>query len=120
MDLDAVEPGLKRVRRAASKTLDDAWDFLEREGARLEDIGEGAADEGLALGADRGRRDRCAVIGLQRGVRNAPDMPELNEDPAPAFVDAIGYLAPACDLFLGVNAGGVLITLTLLRDLARL
>jgi hypothetical protein len=47
-------------------------------------------------------------------------MPELNVDASATLVYAIRYLAPARNLFLGIDAGGVLITLTLLRDLARL
>src|ERR1700738_2286888 len=120
MDFDAVETRLKRVRGAALETLDDPGNSPQRQRAGLGDIGEGSADKSLALGADRRRRDRRAVIGLQRGVRNAPDMPDLNVDAAAARVHAIRYLAPARDLFLRVDAGRVLITLTLLRDLAGL
>src|SRR5690606_8248472 len=79
---------------------------------------EGAADKRLAVGAHRGGRDRRAAIRLQRGVRDAPDMPELEIDMAAALMDAIGDLAPACDLFLRVDARRVLIALALLRHLA--
>src|SRR5665213_743025 len=47
-------------------------------------------------------------------------MPELDEDPSAALVDAVRHPAPAGDLLLRVDAGGVLITLALLRNLARL
>src|SRR5579872_6090059 len=47
-------------------------------------------------------------------------MPELDEDVATALMHAIGDLAPGRDLFLRIDAGGVLIALALLRDLARL
>src|SRR5262249_26289306 len=46
-------------------------------------------------------------------------MPDLDEDASAAFMDAIGDLAPGLDLLLGIDAGGVLIALALLRDLAR-
>jgi len=46
-------------------------------------------------------------------------MPELDEDAAAALMHAVRDLAPAGDLFPGIDAGGVLITLALLRDLAR-
>ena len=46
-------------------------------------------------------------------------MPELNEDAAAARMHAVGDLAPAGDLFPGVDTGRVLITLALLRNLAR-
>jgi len=46
-------------------------------------------------------------------------MPELDEDAAAARVHVVGDLAPAGDLFPGVDAGRVLVALALLRDLAR-
>jgi hypothetical protein len=68
MNLDAVETGLDRVRRAALETVDDLGDFLKRQRARLGDIGEGVLDEGLVRGANRRGRNRRAVVGLQRGM----------------------------------------------------
>ena len=59
-----------------------------------------------------------AAIRLQRGVRDAADMPELEEDVAAARVHEVRDLAPADDLFFRVDAGGVLISLALMRDLA--
>src|SRR5882724_12906335 len=47
-------------------------------------------------------------------------MPELNEDAPVPFVHALGHLAPAGDLFFRIDAGRVLITLALLRNLAGL
>jgi hypothetical protein len=92
----------------------------EFERARLGDVGEGAADEGLGLGADRSsapparrrspatRCGRCgphARAGCRCGRR--------------AHEHAIRDLAPARDLLLRVDAGRVLVALALLRDLAR-
>src|SRR5213079_679589 len=108
----------QRVRGAAFKTVDDAGDFLRFQRARLRNIGELPTDKGLALGTDRRRSDRRAAVRLQRGVRDAPDVPDLDEDAPAALVHALGDLAPARDLFVRVNAGRVLITLALLRDLA--
>src|SRR5450432_551558 len=59
------------------------------------------------------------MVVLQIDMRNAPDMPELDEDASAALVHAVRHLAPARDLFFGVDAGGVLIALALLRNLAR-
>ena len=50
---------------------------------------------------------------------DASDMPELDEDAAAALMHAVRDLAPAGDLFFRIDAGGVLITLALLRNLAR-
>jgi hypothetical protein len=51
-------------------------------------------------------------------MRDAADMPDLDEDAPAALMHAIGDLAPACDLLLRIDAGRVLIALALLRDLA--
>src|SRR5712675_964623 len=53
-------------------------------------------------------------------MRNPPDVPDLDEDASAALVHAIRDLAPARDLFFGVDAGGVLITLTRNRAVAGL
>ncbi|MEY9576095.1 hypothetical protein ABIE88_003671 [Bradyrhizobium diazoefficiens] len=119
MNLDAVEAGLQRILRGALEVVDDPRNFGELERARLGDVGKGAVDEGLALGADRARRNRRCAIRLQRDMRDAADMPELDEDLAAALMDLVGDFAPAGDLVLGVDAGGVLVALALLRNLAR-
>src|SRR5215216_8195231 len=100
MDFDAVETGRQRILGAPLEILDDPWNLRQLQRARLGDIGEGAVDERLALGADRGRRHRLAAAGLQRIVRDAADMPQLDENPPAFFVYAVGDLAPACDLLL--------------------
>src|SRR5260370_38632325 len=110
MGLDASEICLKCSDSAAPKIFDDPRDFIKRQRARLGDIGEGAADKGLALGADRRRRDRRAAIRLQRGVRNAPDMPDLDEDAAAMLMQPVRYFSPAPDLFLGMEARRGLLT----------
>src|SRR5260370_24397058 len=120
MGLDASEICLKCSDSAAPKIFDDPRDFIKRQRARLGDIGEGAADKGLALGADRRRRDRRAAIRLQRGVRNAPDMPDLDEDAAAMLMHAVRYFSPARHLLFGIDSARALITLALLRNLARL
>ena len=118
VDLDAVETGGQRILGAALEILDDPRNFRKLQRARLGDIGEGAVDKRLALGADRGRRHRLAAAGLQRIVRDAADMPDLDEDAPAFFMHAVGDLAPACDLLLGIDAGRILIALALLRNLA--
>src|ERR1700742_3685058 len=50
-------------------------------------------------------------------MREAADMPELKEDASAARMDALGHLAPARDLLLGINTGSVLISLALMRNL---
>ena len=119
VNLDAVKTGFDGVGGCALEVVDDTGDFAQFERARRGHIGEGAADKGFGFGLNGRWRDRYAVIRLQRGVRNPADMPELDVDVAAALMNAIGDLAPARDLLLGVDAGRVLIALALLRDLTR-
>src|SRR5207247_7125115 len=118
VDFHAVESRGNRILSAALEILDDPWNLRQLQRARLGDIGEGAVDKGLALGADRGWPHRLAAAGLQRVVRDAADMPDLDEDAPALFVHAVGHLAPAGDLLLRIDAGRILIALALLRNLA--
>src|SRR5258708_9721258 len=97
MNLDAVEAGRDRIRCALPETVDDARYLGQFKRARLGNIRKGAVDEGLGLGMDRRRRNRCAAIRLQRGVRDAADMPELKEDVATLRMHVVGDLAPSGD-----------------------
>ena len=87
VDFDAVEAGLQCILRGALEVVDDAWNFGELERTGFGDVGEGAVDEGLALGADRARRHRGCAVGLEVDMRDAADMPELDEDLAAALMD---------------------------------
>ena len=118
MDFDPVESRGQCILGAALEILDDPWNFRQLQRARLGDVDEGAVDKRLALGADRRRRHRLAAAGLQRRVRDAADMPDLDEDAPALFVHAVGHLAPAGDLLLRIDAGRILIALALLRNLA--
>ena len=57
---------------------------------------------------------------MQRGVGNAPDVPELEENPSARGVHRICDETPALDLLAAVNAGRPCVTLTLHRYLRRL
>lgn len=49
--------------------------------------------------------DRCAGVGLQRGVRHPSHMPELVEDHPTGGVNRIGDFAPTRNLFKVVDPG---------------
>src|SRR5436190_19199382 len=53
-------------------------------------------------------------------MRDAADMPDLDENAPAALMHGLGDLAPARDLLLRIDAGRVLVALALLRHLARL
>src|ERR1700722_11019875 len=116
MDFDAVEAGRQCIRSTTLEVVDDIRDFRKLERARLGDVGECSAYKSLAVGADRGRRHRLSAIHLPRGVRDAANMPELDEDVPAALMHAVRDFLPAFDLLLRIDAGRVLIALALLRD----
>jgi hypothetical protein len=74
-------------------------------------------DEGLALGYDGRGRDREHVVGLQRRVRNAPDVPELAEDQSVGLVHRLRNPAPRLHLLATVDARSPGVTLALHRHL---
>src|SRR6185437_12784470 len=88
MDLDAVETRSERIRSTSLEVVDDVWNFGKLERPRFGNVGESAVHEGLALGADRAWCDRLAAAGLQRGVGDAADMPDLDEDTSAALMHA--------------------------------
>src|ERR1700731_5495130 len=103
MDLDAIEARGDRVGCTLPEAVDDAWNLRKFERAGFGNVREGSADKGLAVGADRRRRHRRAAVCLQRGMRDAPDMPELKEDASAARVHAGGHFAPSGDLRLRID-----------------
>ena len=48
---------------------------------------------------------RQHAAGLERGMRDAPDMPELEKDQAALGVHGVDHPAPALDLRVRIDAG---------------
>src|SRR4029453_518555 len=103
-----------------AETVHDALQFIEFERARLRDISEAIVDERLGFSPDRRRRNRRSAVFLKVDVADTADMPELQENPPALGVHGGRDLAPTLDLGPGVDAGRVLVALSLLRDLRRL
>ncbi len=108
VDLDAVEPGLQCIFRRLPVGLDHAWYLGGFERAwRL--IGRDFSVRCRSLerirNRHRRRRHRQHAAGLERGMRDTPDMPELEKDHAALGVNRIDDGAPALDLRLRVDAG---------------
>jgi hypothetical protein len=87
-----------------AKLRDDSGNFRGVERARRDIRLHAVERPRLARGRDRRRRDRQRAIGLQRRVRNPPDMPELEKNPPAGFMHRIGDELPAGDLFGAVDA----------------
>src|SRR5258705_3550102 len=108
MDLDPIEAGLQRVLRALPIGIDHAGNLAGLERPRRL-IGHGLSVSRHRLEVSRNRhrrwRDRQRAAGLERGVRNTPDMPELQKNHSALGMNGIDDLAPALDLMLGIDAG---------------
>ena len=117
MQFDAVEAGPFRILGRAFVVRDDVGDFRDVERARRRGVGEAAFHEGLRPRRDRRGRHRSLSARLQRRVRHAPDVPELDDDLAAGRVHRVGDLAPAFDLRVGIDSRRPQIALALPRDL---
>ena len=116
MDLDAVETGFLGEAGALDVFGDDAGDLLDAKRTGNDVVGHLLAGPDLALGLDGGRGDGQFAVRLVVRVRNATDMPELQEDAAALGVDCGCDLLPARDLFVGIDARGVRIAMAAGRD----
>jgi hypothetical protein len=107
VNLDAVEAGSKRILRRLPIGVDNAGNLRRLERARR------LVRHRLAVGGPgfqvcdryRRRRDRQRAARLERGMRHAPDMPELQKNDSAPGVNGVDHLAPARDLLLGIDAG---------------
>src|ERR1017187_5225741 len=103
MDFDAVEPGCQCVFCRAAIILDNSWDFAGFERPRCHARLKASFGIGGTLRAYCRRRDRQDTAWLQRWVRHASDMPELNKDVTATAVNGAGYASPCFDLRLAVD-----------------
>ena len=116
MDLDAVEAGFLGKARPFDVFSDDARNLFKREGTRGHVVGHLFTRPDLALWLDGGRCNRQFAVELEGRVRNATDMPELQENAATFGVHGGGDLLPARDVFGSVDPRGVRVTMTTRRN----
>src|SRR6516225_7576148 len=117
MHLDTVEAGRKRVPRSLRILRDDAGDLGCLKRAWRGDLLEAVCREGFCVRPNGGRRDRQGTAGLEGGMGDAPDMPELEHHAAATGIDCTGHAFPACDLLGAVDTRRADIALALGRDL---
>src|SRR5215472_6804201 len=77
MYLDTLEAGRKRVPRSLRILRDDAGDLGCLKRAWRGDLLEAVSREGFCVRPNGRRRDRQGTAGLEGGMGDAPDMPEL-------------------------------------------
>ena len=120
VQLDPVEPGLPRPRRGTSEVADDSRDIRQ-----VECAGRPVRDRPIGGVHDAGRRDRQwrngeTAVGLKRGDREPPDMPELSHDQPPGVVHRAGNPPPPLDVGSRVHTRCIGIADPLLGDLRSL
>ena len=116
MDLDAIEAGFLGEAGAPDVFGDDAGDLFDVQGARDDVVGHLLAGPDLALRLDSRRGDGQFAIRLVVRVRDAADVPELQEDAPALGVHGGSDLLPAGDLFVGVDARGIRVAMAAGRD----
>src|SRR5262249_9232082 len=115
--LDAVEAGRKCVPRSLRKLRDDAGDLRRLKRAWRRDRLEAVRREGSCIRPDRGRGNWQVAAGLERGMGDTPDVPELEHHAAATRMDGISHAFPTCDLLGAVDTWRANIALALGRDL---
>jgi len=109
VQLDPVQTGLDGAAGGVDELRDDPRQLVGGQLARhLEGL---HALRGEHLAGRRDRRRRDGALAGDRGVADATGVHELHEDPAVLLVDRVGDQAPAGDLGVGVQAGGVRVAL---------
>jgi hypothetical protein len=119
MNFDAVEPCLFRVLGAVTIGLDDVRKLLGLQGARRDIRPLRTQQAHVSFRRDRARGNGKGTVVIN-GIGDAPDVPELKEDSPACSVHALDDRAPALDLLVGPDAGGVRITDARGRDRGRL
>src|SRR5262245_33197390 len=117
MYLDTVEASCQRVSRPLRMLRDDAGDLRCFKRAWCGDLLEAVCREGFCVRPNGGRRDRQGTAGLEGGMRDASDMPELQHYAAATGMDCTGHAFPACDLLGAVDTRRADIALAFGRDL---
>ena len=124
VDLDEVEAGLAGVDGRAPVVLEHPRDLVEaqRSRDRAADPGRAAvlAPHGGAVAVGPVARRHGQLAAVEGLVRDPADVPELGGDEPAGLVHGVGDPAPARDLLVAVDAGGVHVALALRADLRAL
>jgi hypothetical protein len=95
VNLDAIKTGRDGVRGCLPEIADDPCKLVELQRTGLRNVDKAVADEGLGRGPDRRGRDGGGAVLLQVDVRDATDMPELQEYPPAPCTAAVTLRQPS-------------------------
>ncbi|RMS24969.1 Transcriptional regulator, AraC protein [Pseudomonas coronafaciens pv. garcae] len=109
VDLDTIETRRFGVFCTDAIGLDDVADFRQLQCARYRQRSDRAHQAYMAFGSNGTWRNRSFAIQVRR-VGNAAYVPQLQDDAAASVVYGFGDVAPAANLIVGPDAGGVRVT----------
>jgi len=110
MNFHAVETSFFGEFGSVDVSGNDSGKFGDFEGSWGDVIDHRCACEDLPFGSDGGGGNRENSVGLKAGMGDATDVPELEEDSALCGMNSLDDFFPSCDLFGGVDTGGVGVT----------
>jgi hypothetical protein len=116
VDLDAIEAGFLGEAGAPDVLRHDTGNLFDVQGTRDDVVSHLLTRPELTLRLDGGRGDGEFTVRLVVRVRDAADVPELQEDAAALGVHGGGDLLPTRDLLVRVDARGVRVTMAAGRD----
>ena len=104
MNFDAIEAGVKCILRCHSKLFDDARDLVNCERPWRDEGCRPRIGHRLSLGRDCRRGHGEPSFRLQRRMRDASGVKQLQEEATPESMHRIDDRLPARHLIVGVNA----------------
>jgi hypothetical protein len=116
MDFHAVEASLLRKFCSVDVFGNDSGNFGDFEGPWGDVIDHLFTSKDLSFGSDGRGGDWENSGRLKAGVRDATDVPELEEDAATGGMNGLDDFFPSGDLFGGVDAGCVGVAVAERRD----
>jgi len=116
MNFYAVEPSLLGKFCSVDVFGNDSGNFGDFEGPWGDVIDHLFSIKDLSFGSDGRGGDWRNSVGLKAGMRDATDVPELEEDAASSGMNGLDDFFPSGDLFRGVDAGGVGVAVAERRD----
>ena len=119
MDFDPVETRRHRILRRLHIARDERRKLGGFQRARRHVFLHALVCHDLPHRTQRRRGHRRGTTGLQVGVRDAPDVPELDGDPAARRMHRSSHLFPAGDLLLRMDARRARIAMSLRTDRRR-
>jgi hypothetical protein len=120
MNFYAVEPSLLGKFCSVDVFGNDSRKFGSFESPWGDIIDHLFTSKDLSFGSDGRGGDWENSVRLKAGVRDATDVPELEEDAATGGMNGLDDFFPSGDLFGGVDAGGVGVTIAERRYRGRL